>query len=120
MPQHRRPWSRHPIRQHQERHDGRLCETQWTRVAHSVIGETRDGYLVQGVNNDEADSDVVNEQNLVGVIVQAYAQHRYWLSIRTGPARRRARSSDRDPAYSRLILGSNHPSESCVSASHLE
>jgi len=48
------------------KHNGR-------RVAHSVIGETRDGYLVQGLNNDEADTEVVNEQNLVGVIVQAYA-----------------------------------------------
>ncbi len=43
------------------------------RVAHSVIGETRGGYLVQGVNNDEADAEVVNEGNLIGVIVQAYA-----------------------------------------------
>ena len=43
------------------------------RVAHSVIGETRDGYLVQGVNNDEADAEAVNEGNLIGVIVQAYA-----------------------------------------------
>ncbi len=43
------------------------------RVAHSVIGETRGGYLVQGVNNDEADAEVVNESNLIGVIVQAYA-----------------------------------------------
>ena len=43
------------------------------RVAHSVIGETRGGYLVQGVNNDEADAEVVNEKNLIGVIVQAYA-----------------------------------------------
>ncbi len=48
------------------KHNGR-------RVAHSVIGETRDGYLVQGVNNDEADAEVVNESNLIGVIVQAYA-----------------------------------------------
>ena len=43
------------------------------RVAHSVIGETRDGYLVQGINNDEADAEVVNEGNLVGVVVQAFA-----------------------------------------------
>lgn len=43
------------------------------RVAHSVIGETRDGYLVQGINNDKEDSEVVNEQNLIGVVVQAYA-----------------------------------------------
>lgn len=43
------------------------------RVAHSVIGETRGGYLVQGINNDEADAEVVNESNLIGVVVQAYA-----------------------------------------------
>ena len=43
------------------------------RVAHSVIGETRDGYIVQGVNNDEADAEAVNERNLIGVIVEAYA-----------------------------------------------
>ena len=48
------------------KHNGR-------RVAHSVIGETRDGYLVQGMNNDEADAETVNESNLVGVVVQAYA-----------------------------------------------
>ena len=43
------------------------------RVAHSVIGETRGGYLVQGVNNDEPDAEVVNEKNLIGVISAAYA-----------------------------------------------
>ncbi len=43
------------------------------RVAHSVIGETRGGYLVQGVNNDEPDAEVVNEGNLIGVVVHAYA-----------------------------------------------
>ena len=43
------------------------------RVAHSVIGETRGGYIVQGINNDEADAEVVNENNLIGVVVHAYA-----------------------------------------------
>lgn len=43
------------------------------RVAHSVVGETRGGYLVQGVNNDEPDAEVVNEKNLIGVITAAYA-----------------------------------------------
>jgi signal peptidase I len=43
------------------------------RVAHSIIGETRGGYLVQGVNNDEPDAEVVNEKNLIGVITAAYA-----------------------------------------------
>ena len=43
------------------------------RVAHPVIGETRGGYIVQGINNDEADAEVVNENNLIGVVVHAYA-----------------------------------------------
>ncbi len=42
-------------------------------VAHSVIGEDRHGYIVQGVNNDEADAVSVNEKNLVGVITAAYS-----------------------------------------------
>jgi len=43
------------------------------RVAHSVVGETRGGFLVQGVNNDEEDAELVTEDNVIGVIVQAYA-----------------------------------------------
>jgi len=43
------------------------------RVAHTVVGETRGGYLTQGVNCSEPDPGVVNENNLVGVVVQAYA-----------------------------------------------
>ena len=42
-------------------------------VAHSVIDEDRKGYVVQGVNNDEADSESVNESNLIGVVVAAYS-----------------------------------------------
>jgi hypothetical protein len=42
-------------------------------VAHSVIGEDAQGYVVQGVNNDEADRESVNERNLIGVVVAAYA-----------------------------------------------
>lgn len=42
-------------------------------VAHSVIDEDRKGYVVQGVNNDEADAESVNEKNLIGVVVAAYA-----------------------------------------------
>lgn len=42
-------------------------------VAHSVIGEDARGYIVQGVNNDEADAVSVNEKNLVGVITAAYS-----------------------------------------------
>jgi hypothetical protein len=42
-------------------------------AAHSVIGETRGGYLVQRINNDKADAEVVNENNLVGVVVHADA-----------------------------------------------
>ena len=43
------------------------------RVCHSVVGETRGGFLVQGVNNDEEDAELVTEGNFIGVIVQAYA-----------------------------------------------
>ncbi len=42
-------------------------------VAHSVIGEDAHGYVVQGVNNDQADRESVNERNLIGVVVAAYA-----------------------------------------------
>lgn len=42
-------------------------------VAHSVIDEDRKGYVVQGVNNDEADAESVNESNLIGVVVAAYS-----------------------------------------------
>ena len=42
-------------------------------VAHSVVGEDAQGYVVQGVNNDEADRESVNERNLIGVVVAAYA-----------------------------------------------
>lgn len=43
------------------------------RVAHTVVGETRGGYLTQGVNCPAPDPGVVNEDNLVGVVVQAFA-----------------------------------------------
>jgi len=42
-------------------------------VAHSVIGEDGNGYVVQGVNNSEADAESVNERNMIGVVVAAYA-----------------------------------------------
>ena len=42
-------------------------------VAHSVIDEDSQGYVVQGLNNDEADNESVNEHNLIGVVVAAYA-----------------------------------------------
>jgi signal peptidase I len=43
------------------------------RVCHSVVGETTGGYLVQGVNNDVEDAELITPDNLIGVIVQAYA-----------------------------------------------
>jgi hypothetical protein len=43
------------------------------RVCHSVVGETRGGLLVQGVNNDEEDAELVTPENFIGVIVQAFA-----------------------------------------------
>ncbi len=42
-------------------------------VAHCVVDEDRRGYVVQGVNNDEADGESVNESNLIGVVVAAYS-----------------------------------------------
>lgn len=43
------------------------------RVAHSVVGETRGGFLVQGVNNDREDAELVTPDNFIGVITQAFA-----------------------------------------------
>ena len=43
------------------------------RVAHSIVGETAGGFLVQGVNNDVEDAELVTPENFVGVVVQAYA-----------------------------------------------
>lgn len=42
-------------------------------VAHALVEATRDGWVVQGVNNPAPDSDLVTARNLVGVITQAYA-----------------------------------------------
>jgi hypothetical protein len=44
-----------------------------TRVAHTIVGETRGGYILQGVNNDEEDEDLLTEENYIGVVVDAYA-----------------------------------------------
>lgn len=43
------------------------------RVAHSIVGETRGGFLVQGVNNDEEDAELVTPDNFIGIITQAFA-----------------------------------------------
>ncbi|HYC71406.1 MAG TPA: S24/S26 family peptidase [Opitutaceae bacterium] len=43
------------------------------RVAHTVVGETRGGYILQGVNNDEEDEELLTEDNYLGVVVDAYA-----------------------------------------------
>jgi hypothetical protein len=47
--------------------DGRM-------VAHSLIGDLPRGWIAQGVGNDEEDEDLVTKENLVGVIVQAFAE----------------------------------------------
>lgn len=44
-----------------------------SRVAHTVVGETRGGYLLQGVNNDEEDEELLTPANYIGVVVDAYA-----------------------------------------------
>jgi hypothetical protein len=43
-------------------------------VAHSLTGDIPKGWIAQGVGNDEEDDDLVTKENLVGVIVQAYAE----------------------------------------------
>jgi hypothetical protein len=43
------------------------------RVCHTIVDETRGGYLVQGVNNDEEDAELVTPDNFIGVVIQAYA-----------------------------------------------
>jgi hypothetical protein len=47
-------------------HDGR-------GVAHALVQETSDGWVAQGINNPDQDTDLVTTRNLVGVITQAYA-----------------------------------------------
>ncbi len=47
-------------------HDGR-------GVAHSLVEKLGNGWVAQGVNNPDADADLVTARNLVGVITQAYA-----------------------------------------------
>ena len=37
------------------------------------VGETRGGFLVQGVNNDREDAELVTPDNYIGVITQAFA-----------------------------------------------
>lgn len=41
-------------------------------VAHVVVGEDRDGYIVQGANNEVPDAVSVNEKNMIGVVLAAY------------------------------------------------
>lgn len=60
-------------------HDGR-------GVAHALVQETRDGWVAQGVNNPEQDTDLVTARNLIGVITQAYASAD--TSLRRGIAAR--------------------------------
>jgi hypothetical protein len=50
-------------------------------VAHSLTGDLPKGWIAQGVNNDKEDDDLVTKQNLVGVIVQAYAAMESQLRI---------------------------------------
>lgn len=43
-------------------------------VAHSLKGDLPKGWIAQGVGNDEEDDDLVTKDNLIGVIVGAYAE----------------------------------------------
>ena len=42
-------------------------------VAHSLTGDMPEGWVAQGVGNAKEDDELVTKENLVGVIVQAYA-----------------------------------------------
>ena len=42
------------------------------KVAHRVIAKAQDGWTVQGYNNPRADSTVVNESNLLGVVYATF------------------------------------------------
>ncbi|HUG13044.1 MAG TPA: S24/S26 family peptidase [Opitutaceae bacterium] len=43
------------------------------KVAHRVIAKAQDGWTVQGYNNPRADSTVVNETNLLGVVYATFS-----------------------------------------------
>lgn len=43
-------------------------------VAHSLTGDLPKGWIAQGVGNDKEDDDLVTARNLIGVIVDAYAE----------------------------------------------
>ena len=42
-------------------------------VAHSLVGDLPKGWIAQGVGNAEEDDDLVTKDNLIGVIVGAFA-----------------------------------------------
>ncbi len=46
---------------------------QGVAVAHMLVERTADGWVAAGLNNDEADAELVTPNNLVGVITQAFA-----------------------------------------------
>lgn len=49
---------------------------QGRMIAHVLTGSLPKGWIAQGLNNDEEDDDLVTKENLVGVIVEAYAEAR--------------------------------------------
>ena len=71
------------------------------RVAHSVVGETRGGFLVQGVNNDEEDAELVTPENFIGVITQAFASAGLGLPHRDHAAPRRQGQDSRQRPHLR-------------------
>jgi signal peptidase I len=55
-------------------------------VAHVLVAKVRDGWRARGLNNDRPDSEPVQEQNLVGVVVAAFSP------AAAHPARKTARA----------------------------
>jgi hypothetical protein len=43
-------------------------------VAHSLTGDLPGGWIAQGVGNDKEDDDLVTKSNLMGVVVDAFAE----------------------------------------------
>ncbi len=43
-------------------------------VAHSLVGDLPKGWIAQGVGNAEEDDDLVTKDNLIGVIIGAFAE----------------------------------------------
>ncbi len=51
-------------------------DSRGMRVAHCIVGETKGGYIMQGIGNSREDDALLTPNNFVGVIVKAFASSR--------------------------------------------